>query len=358
MRLRGSLVVFVVIGCRGPSKPPTPPVVGGGDVAGDIADAGTDAAGTDAGGDGGAMAAPALPAAPADLARADLVTLREGTVTGYAIVDGALVALGATELATVDPDDYPAHLRGDWADREHLFVRVAEREVVMITPTAITRVAVPPPTAFAAPRPKTDDDEGLTEGGVMERSATGLVVADGAAWWVECPWGFPYDGWQCEVWRRAQLWPQPQAAAEADSVDATAWTWPAVTVSGYRTKDLDGGRLRCTPPGARPRPTEFAGDDSQEEVYGHHWVSAAPPRLLVIYGQFGLADLVPSRWTLHDGCRPTPLAAGTSVEPGPRGLWLTDEPSADEVPHQRLRRGAEVVGELPNVDVRFRPPAP
>jgi len=81
----------------------------------------------------------------------------------------------------------------------------------------------------------------------------------------------------------------------------------------------------------------------------------------VVYGQPGLADLIPSRWTLHDGCLEQPLAQGTYVEPGPGGLWLgleSPDPTADEVvTHQILHRGADVIGELPGVDVRFRPPA-
>ena len=32
----------------------------------------------------------------------------------------------------------------------------------------------------------------------------GGLAGGGAAWWSECPWGYPYDGWQCEVYVNAK----------------------------------------------------------------------------------------------------------------------------------------------------------
>lgn len=353
--------VVLASACGGSPKPTAAPVLLGGGPGSDPGRAA--ATGEPATPPAPAPAPPPLPAPPADLGRADLVTLHDGTVTAYAIDGGKLVELGHSALATVDAEDYTAQLSGDWADHDHLFVLIPARDVLMITADAITRVPVLPPDAFKTPRPKVDDDENLTEGGVMEGAGDGLVLGEGAAWWVECPWGFPYDGWQCEVVRKAQLWPTAAATAEDGLVGHRAWDWADVKVSGFRTKEVDDGHgLACTPPASAHQKTAvFRSDVDGEQLFASHWLSASPPRLLVIYGQFGLADLYPSRWELHDGCAPTPLVQGVSVEPGPAGLWLageaTDPGSDGAVARWVLRRGADVLGELPTDDVMFRPPA-
>ncbi len=307
---------------------------------------------------------PPLPASPKDLARADLVALGTGTVTGWAIDGGKLVELSSVELAKVDPEDYQGAIDGAWADHDHFIVHVPPRDVVVVTADRMTRIAVPPETAFKAPRPTTPNDDGLIEGGVIEDEGYGLVVASGAAWWVECPWGFPYDGWQCEAWTRAKLWLVDKPVVEAGSVTADAWAWPTIEVSGFRTKELDDGQaLGCMPPpGTRQKQSQLRGSvEDGEMISSHHWVSASPPRLLVVYGTPGMYGPMASSWALHDGCLPKPLAVGTRVEPGPDGLWVAWESdnlkAKPLVTRQVLRRGAEVIGEMPHSDVRFRPPA-
>lgn len=354
MRSAGWLLGIGIAACGGKSKDAggTGPVPGGGPGTEEEAAKPVEPEG------------PPLPDAPADLGRSDLVTVDDGSVTGWAIGGGKIEKLGTVTLAKVDPEDYMAQLRGEWIDREHLAVLIPPRDVVVISPGKIARVKVPPASAFKTPRPETPDDDGLEEGGVMEGSNTGLVVGGGAAWWSECPWGFPYDGWQCEVYTKAKLWPAA-GKVETGQVEADRWDWVAQEPKGYRLKDIDDGRvLGCTPPaGTKQKQTQLKGfEEDSETVVERHWVSASPPRLLVVWGTPGMDDSVPSRWTLHDGCLERPLAQGTWVEAGPAGLWLGHEaadPRAEDVKTRPvLRRGAEVIGELPDRgSVRFRPPA-
>ncbi len=362
MRATTSFAALVLISSCGGTRAANP-IGGGGGGAGDRGDGGSGNGGGSGGG-GGEAAVVALPAPPTRFATADLVALDGGELTAYSVAGGRLAALGSSKLAAPDSDDdFAGSLSGDWGDRDHFFVHLPPRTVLGVTATAITAVTVPGPSTFKTPRPKTEDDDGLTEGGVLERIGAGLVITDGAAWWAECPWGFPYDGWQCEVWVTARLWPTAEVVSNGDAVVARTWSWPSATASGFRTKLIDDDReLACTPPaGTRPKQTVFSGSESDgEHIYAHHWVSVAPPRLLIVYGSPGLADLVPSRWTLHDGCREQPLAQGTEIEPGPGGLWLaweSPDPKADEIiTRQVVRRGSDIVGDLDGL-VRFRPPA-
>lgn len=308
---------------------------------------------------------PPLPAAPADFGRADLVTISDGSVTGWTIGAGKVEKLGSVTLAKVDPEDYMGQLLGDWIDRDHLAVLIPPRDVVVISAAKIERVRVPPGSEFKTPRPTTEDDDGLEEGGVMEGANTGLVVGGGAAWWSECPWGYPYDGWQCEVYTKAKLWPGGGGKVETGDVQGDSWDWPTGEPKGYKLKDIDDGRvLGCTPPpGTKQKQTQLKGfEEDSEMVAGKYWVSTSPARLLVVWGTPGMDDLHPSRWTLHDGCLERPLAQGTYVEAGPAGLWIGHEaadPRAEDVKTRAvLRRGGEVIGELPDGGlVRFRPPA-
>jgi hypothetical protein len=294
-------------------------------------------------------------AAPAGFARADLVTMRDGELTAWAIASGRLEPLGTVRLATVDPEDGAAPLWGDWADRDHLFVEVPPRTVLQVTAAGISPVTVPEEARFKTPRPRTEDDDGLEEGGPGLEEG-GLVVTDGAAYWTECPWGWPYDGWQCAEWVVARLWPTADLGASEGAPAPRAWDFASTPPAGFTVQlvDDDAG-LRCTPPGAAA--TELRGNpDDGELVASTHWVSASPPRLLVVYGTPGFADLVTTRWALHDGCAPAPVAEGTDLAPGPAGLWLTWETGAAG---DRLvvRRGGDVLGDVPrDAFVRFRPP--
>ena len=309
-------------------------------------------------------AAATWPAPPDGFATADLIGIRGGELFAYAIADGKVVETGKTKLAEVDPEDYTAQPVGQWADRDHFFVHIPPRTVVVVTAGAIASIAVPEAAKFKTPRPETEDDEGLEEGGVMEGVNSGLVVTDGAAWWSECPWGYPYDGWQCEVYVNAELWPAQELVPGGGPLSPREWSWVEVKPAGFAVAVAeDSSTATCTPPKGAGKKVVLVGDaDNGEKVVSAHWVSASPPRLLVVYGQEGMDDLVPSSWAFHDGCKATPLVQGTEVEPGPSDLWIaweSDDPRAEEVVTRPvLRRGATVIGELPQ-DVRlfFRPAA-
>jgi hypothetical protein len=357
MRTTPAIAAYLLLsacGGGGPAKPKEGAVEPGGDPAGATAASG----GGEASGSGGGSAMVAAP--PAGFAEADLVAIEDGALVTYKVAAGKVERLGSATLTDVDPEDYMSRLSGDWADRDHFFMQVPPRTVLQVTATAVTSMTVPPEAAFKTPRPKVEDDEGLTEGGEIE-GRTGLVVTEGGAWWVECPWGFPYDGWQCEVWSMAKLWPTTEVKTDGAGIAARNWRWPDVTVKGIRLKEMEAEHaLGCMPmKGTKQKPFVFRGSDEQgEEIESSHWVSVSPPRLLVVYGSPGLADLVPTRWSLHDGCLERPLAQGTAVEPGPGELWLAweaNDPLAEDVqPRQVIRRGAEVVGEVTGT-VRFRP---
>ncbi len=296
---------------------------------------------------GVAEAAPLKPA-PEGFAEADAVSLDRGELITWSFADNKVTKLGSLKLATGDADDPTAALGGDWADREHFFVHVPPRTVLQVTAAGVTPIPVPPESAFTTPRPEVDDDEGLTEGGPMEGDRYGLVVVEDAVFWSECPWGYPYDGWQCEVHVTARLWPTAVTFSDGAGVRPRRWRWPGAKVSGFRTKELDESReLGCTPPaGTAYKQTRLRSDvDDLERVHTTEWVSTSPPRLLVIWGSPGYDDLVPTRWALHDGCREQPLVQGETAEPGPGGLWLGDD---------TIYRGATPLGPIEGY-VRFRP---
>lgn len=316
---------------------------GGQETAGTGQETGSGGGGQETG--GGAAPQPA----PAGFAEADAVSFDGGELVTWSFSAGKVTRLGSAKLGDVDAEDWSAALDGDWADRDHFFLHIPPRTVLQVTATAITPVTVPPESAFQAPRPKVDDDDGLTEGGVMERSNTGLVVTDGEVWWSECPWGFPYDGWQCEVYVSAKLWPDAKAAEVGVSMVPRQWPWPGAKAPGFRLKEIDEGRiLGCSPPaGTAYKQTKLGGNEEDGEmVHTVEWVSAKPPRLLLIWGSPGLADLVPNRWELHDGCMEKPILAGESAEAGPPGVWLGDE---------TIYQGADALGPIKG-DVKFRPP--
>ncbi|HUQ08507.1 MAG TPA: hypothetical protein VM261_38715 [Kofleriaceae bacterium] len=347
MRARAALVMVLVVACGGGGK-----ATGTGDGttvtgAGEESRSGT-GTGTGTGSEAATGAKPI--AAPAGFAEADAITIDGGDVVTWSFAGGKVAELGRATLAKVDPEDYMAALDGDWADRDHFFVHVPPRDVFVVTAAGITPVTVPPESAFKAPRPKVDDDEGLNEGGVMDGRDTGLVVTkDHEAWWSECPWGFPYDGWQCEIYVSARLWPTAKTMTDQTGVGPRSFDWAGAKVSGFRTKELDEGReLGCTPPaGTRYKQTRLGGkSEDGEMVYATEWVSASPPRLLLIWGSPGYADLVPTRWELHDGCLEKPVLHGEWATPGPAPYWLGDT---------TIYKGGDALGPITG-NVRFRPP--
>lgn len=300
---------------------------------------------------------PGLPAPPAGFATSDLVMMTGGELSAWAIVDGKLVKTGGATIATVGADSFETAAltgigQGEWADRDHLFVTVGEREVVMITPRAITRVDMPAAAVFDAPKPP-DPQGDLTPGGDSVFGAdAGLVVSDGAATWSRCAWGLPYDGFQCELWVHVQLWPTRERHESPQSRAARRWAWPAAP-AGYTAKTSDKA-VTCSGPKVTTQiPAGTGGGEDDESIESVQWVSAEPPRLLVSYGHMGYADLVAERWTLHEGCIVPPLATGSTAMPGPAGLWIGASDGRPPV----LYRGARIIGELPeHAAVMLRPP--
>jgi hypothetical protein len=110
----------------------------------------------------------------------------------------------------------------------------------------------------------------------------------------------------------------------------------------------------CSDPGGGT--TILHGDvEHHEELMGVHWVSATPPRLLVMYGVAGYSDLIATHWTLHDGCTAQPLEHGSLASPGPDHVWVTEQGPDTDHGHAFAWRGATKLGELPTHIVRFRP---
>ena len=68
--------------------------------------------------------------------------------------------------------------------------------------------------------------------------------------------------------------------------------------------------------------------------------------MLLIWGTPGFADLMPSRWELHDGCKEQPMLQGESAAAGPSRYWLGDS---------TIYKGADALGPITGY-VKFRPP--
>jgi hypothetical protein len=301
---------------------------------------------------------PPLPPPPAGFATAELATIVGGELATYATQSGKLTQTGTTTLVKVDdPNEamFVHHVgQGHWADRDHLVVRIGERAVVMITATAVTTVTIPPPARFKTPKPTGEGE--LSEGGA-DASWGGLVVTKGEAWWSECPWGLPADGFQCHGYVHARLWPTETVVVGRDHMTTRDYAWPKPTPAGFVTREVKRGQfaiggVTCEPPrGQGTKQTIFA-DTEGEEIVEYHWVSVEPPRLLVIYGHPGYADVIPDRWTLHAGCTSKAVSGGASAMAGPAGLWLVGDGDHDQV----VFRGAEPIGQLPrSAAVLFRP---
>jgi hypothetical protein len=332
--VRAFAATCVLVACAAPPRPRQPER--------DAPDPGTPAAPR--------PAARTFPPPPQGLATADLVVMIGGELTAHALAGNRLVATGRTRLANVAEDDEAEALLtgigyGGWADRDHFFVTIDKREVAMVTATSITEVPLPSEDSFKLPKPLPGDDgTEYDEGdlsGTGDQDHTGLIVTAGAAWWSACPWGLSVDGFQCHTYVHARLW--PSATIETGpALEARTFSWTD-TLPGYTIKTGDPKAITCEHAGKK---TKIAADfDVTEEIEGVHWVSASPPRLLVVYGHAGLASLVPDRWTLHDGCTAKPLATGDTAEPGPSGLWLATAGEGDAA-RQILYRGGDVLGDF------------
>lgn len=279
---------------------------------------------------------------PAGFASSDVVTMVKGELMTWKLVDNRLVKTGSVMLT-----GGPETGTGEWADRDHLFIQLDERRVVMVTEHAITEVPIPPESTFAIPKPKGLQNV-VPDAGV---DMSYLAVTDGEAYWSHCAWGEPFGAFLCKSWVHARLWPSPALLKDQPYLKTRAWTWSAPP-AGYSTK-AETLSVTCTGPQGTTT-IKAAQADGYDKIAGVHWVSTKPPRLLVTFGDdnpFG--GVAPWQWTLHDGCAPTSIASGTSVEPGPRGLWI----GADRDKPQTIYRGADAIGEAPELTpVWFRPP--
>ena len=352
--LRLSLIL-VVAACGTPPKKPLAPE----------RDDAPEAKGSAVSVTAGESLAKPLPASPVGFATADLVTMRGGELATWSTADGTLTKLGSVVLSDVAEGDLGEAMamsgigKGNWADRDHLFLTLAgEREVVMVTATAITRVTIPPVDVFETPKPPDpqNDIEKASPTGVG-LDAEGLQVNDqGEVYWSQCAWGRGYDGYICDAWVHAQLWPTAKRSAGPGRITPRSWSW-AKPPAGFRATIKDH-TLSCSGPSGRSTFLSGRPGSSDEQFHDVQWVSTQPPRMLVTYGHPGLADVLAERWTLHDGCKDAELASGESAEPGPDGLWIGVAGTAEAPGPSTLYRGAQTLGRLPDhARVMFRPPS-
>jgi hypothetical protein len=277
------------------------------------------------------------PAPPAGFATAELVAISGGDLTTYATVDGKLQPTGTTSLAKIERGDpsllaYFSLGAGGWADHDHLFVVTGTREVAMVTARAISEVPIPSEDRFKGP------DNTV---GAFGRD-TGLIVADGDAWWVTCR---AVDGFPCEHYIKARLWPSVRIETDSTPVAPRTDRWVDATPSGFTVTANGTKSVDCLEQG---KTVALKADaDATEEIESTHWVSASPPRLLVIYGHPGYtSSLVVDRWTLHAGCAEKPVATGSVVTVGPDGIWVARDGEGD-TERQIVYRGGVELGTLP-----------
>ncbi len=275
-------------------------------------------------------------------ANADLVSFEGQDIVAFSLAGDRVTRVGSTTL----PADV---VGGDWVDRDRLVIELDGRRVVQVTAEGIFPIAVPAREAFARPSPQPEATD------LVEGTAGGLIVAsDGSAWWSQCTWGWPYDGFQCASHVSARLWPpggdwlesadQPMAPSE--------YPWPNAVPAGYHTT-ASATKLDCDSPAGH---VELAANaERSEQVHSFHWVSTSPPRLVIVFGRFGYNDLLPERWALHDGCGENPIEHGDAIAPGPDGLWISTKPRGDDDVKREVRRGAAVIGEFPDGRAYFRP---
>lgn len=287
---------------------------------------------------------PAAPAIPW-FDRVDLVTLNDGEVTGYSTAGKTLDRLGSLTVAEAKDVMF---FDGRWADRDNLFVESGGEAITHLTAAHVDRIEVPDASTLVATKPTSTDGMELVAG-----IGGGAVVAPSELWWSHCAWGFPADGFQCERYVHTQLWPTAKTVVSRDLITpADEGDWGKdVAPAGFKLAKIDRG-VRCDPPSGTP--LTVAGDpDQNEEIFATHWISTAPPRLLVVFGSPGYADLLPTRWSLYAGCAGDPIERGETVAPGWHGLWRATVKAGDNVTIT-IRRGAEVLGELKGA-VAFRP---
>lgn len=275
---------------------------------------------------------------PPGFAASDLVVIRGGDLTTWSIAGDKLTQLGSMKLETIaDADAEEAMMmsvgQGDWADRDHLFVRLSDRQVVMITATAVAPLPVPAVSSLAVPRPDDADpnDEQVTELGLLDEGLQ--VTATGEAIWSHCAWGNAVDGLACSTWVHAGLWPQANRVMSKRPVTPRAWSWsaPPTGVTAVWSKKT----VTCTA-GASKTSIKTAGEEQIDSV---RWASTVPPRMVIAYSD----DSLHERFTLHDGCNAVPLVTGARAKPGPDGLWIGI--SADR--SATLYRRDKVIGALP-----------
>lgn len=303
--------------------------------------------------------APARPA-PAGFAESDLIAFGDGVLSTYAIRRDALVKLGEVRLAPPAPKANPERLAtydfpliGDWADRDHLFVRTGDRQVVMVTAAGITDVALPDKKTLEIPHPEETGESGY---GGKQYTYVDLVVEDGEAWWSRCPYSYGYDGGFCFKWVNAKLWPTTELEVTESERIPREFPWREEAPTGF-TLDPPKRPKTCMPPGGKaiaipnrldaPKPD----DGEEEDYYAEHlfdarWVSASPPKLLATYGY--VSEFAPpyvSKTALFDGCAAAPSwTADDAPRTGPDGLW---EAGGD------VFRGGRLLGTAGGV--RFRP---
>jgi hypothetical protein len=274
---------------------------------------------------------------------ADLAVFDSGTYRLYSLAGDKVTEIGKVVFANNPGDSALAMTRRGfgWADRDHLIVSFGD-DVKLVTAGGVAPLAVPAEASLVSPpKPKPD----LESGGIL-----GLTVHDGEAWWSKCAWGFAADGFQCETYVYARIWPSDLRKTGTSPIEPRPETpWPKTASKDFHTKENEGGQsLSCQPPGGAA--TELKGKNEDDHVTDGdaHWVSLSPPRLLVQYWEFGLYPF-PADWGLYDGCKAEPLERGSTLHPGPDGLWVA---GGDKV---TIRRGATVLGELPSDEVKFRP---
>lgn len=295
--------------------------------------------------------APDGPAAPPGFASADFVTLDAtgaltGALTTWQLLDGGAKRLGSVSLgaplalATSESRALAEPMRGDWADAEHLFVRVAPGAVKLVTVHGMFDVTVPD-LSTQLPKP---DGAVKTSTGVGAKAYTriDLVVARGEAWWSQCPWTTS-EG-DCAGWISAQLWPTSTKIIRA-LIEPRALSWePVGPPQGYALERA--GIVSCNRPDGGSSTVAPTPDDG-DVIFDARWVSANPPQYLVLFGtDHELDEVVAERWVLSD-CADHRIA-GTDPQPGPNGLWAGAE--TDDVV---IRRGGSVVARLPIKDPHF-----
>lgn len=276
-----------------------------------------------------------------------------GSVTAWALVPEGITRLGSTvigpalELCNEEARAMAEPMHGDWADRDHLFVRTTKDSVKMVTADGISPVEVPDLSKVRPPKPEGEDARAESDG--MSFSAIDLVVAEGEAWWARCAWSFAYDGGYCGVWTSARLWPRPQTMTKLP--DERRHDFPSHVPPGF-SLDRDDD-LRCTSPDGATTAIPHRDD---EVIYETAWLSAAPARLLVLYGPMAEFSSPPaSRWELHDGCTVAPIAAGDRPVAGIGDLWSASDRDGFAIYRGATKLGHVTVKDAAYAELRFRP---